>query len=271
MLEKPFPADFRNSNIVQDNNKIVLIQVFYKNILPGGKNRIFTLSWQRRTNLSNFIYTDFPQYRPLSHVFLPYFRLFCITEFLFNYRKLFTNRPSADIIIRFKRPLLLRGCEKMPEKDTDLAKIQELIGIMKEHDLVEVEIKHGDDKILLKRAQLPAVTAVPVIGHGLPLVLPPTGAAPTAPMASGQPAQQDNLIEIKSPIVGTFYATPSPDSEPYVEIGSKVEAQTVVCIIEAMKVMNEIKAETSGTIVQILATSGQAVEYGQVLFKVKPD
>ena len=79
------------------------------------------------------------------------------------------------------------------------------------------------------------------------------------------------MVEIKSSIVGTFYATPSPDSEPYVEVGSHVDAQMVVCIIEAMKVMNEIKAETSGTIAEILVTNGQAVEYGQVLFRVRPD
>jgi acetyl-CoA carboxylase biotin carboxyl carrier protein len=79
------------------------------------------------------------------------------------------------------------------------------------------------------------------------------------------------LVVIKSPIVGTFYATPSPDSDPFVEVGSQVDAQTVVCIVEAMKVMNEIKAETSGTIAEILVSNGQAVEYGQALFKVKPD
>lgn len=72
-------------------------------------------------------------------------------------------------------------------------------------------------------------------------------------------------------MIGTYYAKPSPDSEPYVEVGSNVDPQTVVCVIEAMKVMNEIKAETSGTIAEICVTNGQAVEYGQVLFKVKPD
>jgi acetyl-CoA carboxylase biotin carboxyl carrier protein len=72
-------------------------------------------------------------------------------------------------------------------------------------------------------------------------------------------------------LVGTFYAQPSPDSEPYVEVSSRVDPQSVVCIIEAMKVMNEIRAETDGTIVQVCVTNGQAVEYGQVLFKVKPD
>jgi acetyl-CoA carboxylase biotin carboxyl carrier protein len=83
--------------------------------------------------------------------------------------------------------------------------------------------------------------------------------------------QKNNLTVIKSPLVGTFYASPSPDSAPFVELGSHVDAQTVVCVIEAMKVMNEIKADTSGTIAEILVGSGQAVEYGQVLFKVKPD
>ena len=76
---------------------------------------------------------------------------------------------------------------------------------------------------------------------------------------------------ITSPLVGTFYAAPSPESDLYVEVGSQVEPQTVICIVEAMKVMNEIKAETSGTIAEILVETGQAVEYGQVLFKVKPD
>src|SRR4030042_1761534 len=85
--------------------------------------------------------------------------------------------------------------------------------------------------------------------------------------------EKKNLVEveIKPSVVGTFYATPSPESEPYVEVGTHVDEQTVVCIIEAMKVMNEIKAEAGGTIVEILVTNGQAVEYGQVLFKVRPD
>jgi len=97
--------------------------------------------------------------------------------------------------------------------------------------------------------------------------------SPHAEDAAGTPeaAAAQNAAEIKSPIVGTFYATPSPDSEDYVEIGSRVEPQTVVCIIEAMKVMNEIKAEISGTISEVLVSNGQAVEYGQVLFRVKAD
>jgi len=158
----------------------------------------------------------------------------------------------------------------MAEKDTDLQKIKQLIEIMKKNDLVEVKIKHGDDKIFLKRSQPQSIASE------MPARRPESGGAPVGPegtKAQSQPSalQAEDLAEIKSPIVGTFYATPSPDSEPYVEVGSAVSSQTVVCIIEAMKVMNEIKAETSGTIAEILVTNGQAVEYGQVLFRVRPD
>jgi acetyl-CoA carboxylase biotin carboxyl carrier protein len=162
---------------------------------------------------------------------------------------------------------------QMAEKDADLKKIKELIEIMKDNDLVEIEIKHDDDKIFLKRAggQQPIITTVPMAGP-----LSGGGHNQQAPgtEALSQPAAaqpQEELVDIKSPIVGTFYATPSPDSAPYVEIGSEVNPQTVVCIIEAMKVMNEVKAETIGTIAEVLVTNGQAVEYGQVLFRVRPD
>jgi acetyl-CoA carboxylase biotin carboxyl carrier protein len=158
----------------------------------------------------------------------------------------------------------------MADKDADLKKIKKLIEIMKENKLVEIEIKHGDDKIFLKRSEPQQAVG------GIPIMRPDPGAAPVGLESTeafsqpSAPAEQE-LAEIKSPIVGTFYATPSPDSEPHVEVGSTVGPQTVVCIIEAMKVMNEIKAETSGTIVEILVTNGQAVEYGQALFKVRPD
>lgn len=162
----------------------------------------------------------------------------------------------------------------MTQKDSDLQKIQEIIQIMKDNDLLEVEIKHGDDKIFLKRFQpgSPTVNFVPMTGQKSS-ELPPASLQTQSPSQTPPPATQleEELVEIKSLVVGTFYATPSPDSEPYVEIGSHVEPQTVVCIIEAMKVMNEIKAETRGTITDILITNGQAVEYGQVLFTVKPD
>jgi acetyl-CoA carboxylase biotin carboxyl carrier protein len=160
----------------------------------------------------------------------------------------------------------------MAEKDADVQKIKELIEIMKENDLVEIDIQHGEDRVTLRRAQpqqaatiTPFMTSLP--GTAGPIMMP-QGQIPTAEQ---QGAKQADLLEIKSPIVGTFYEAPSPDSEPYVESGSHVDSQTVVCIIEAMKVMNEIKAEVSGTIVERAVKNGQAVEYGQVLFRVRPD
>jgi len=161
----------------------------------------------------------------------------------------------------------------MAEKDADVQKIKELIKIMKENDLVEIDIQHGDDRVALRRAQPQQAAVAPIMTSfpGAPgqIMLPqgPMGPAEQAPGG----AKREDLLEIKSPIVGTFYEAPSPDSEPYVETGGRVDSQTVVCIIEAMKVMNEIKAEVSGTIVERTVKNGQAVEYGQVLFRVRPD
>jgi len=146
------------------------------------------------------------------------------------------------------------------KKETDLQKIKELIDIMIANNLVEVEIVDGNNKIVLKRPQPqrgPTVTAVPMVA-----------AAAAAQQKAAD--EDDGLVDVISPMVGTFYAAPSPDSEPCVQVGSEVSPETVVCIIEAMKVMNEIKADTDGTIARIMVANGQAVEYGQVLFKVKP-
>jgi acetyl-CoA carboxylase biotin carboxyl carrier protein len=164
----------------------------------------------------------------------------------------------------------------MAEKETDIKKIKELIDMMVANDLIELELIDGDNKILLKRPQPQqfAVTPMPMMSSAMPaaqFAMPQTSqGAPSSAAPTAAPAPEDNLIEIKSPIIGTFYAAPSPDSEPYVKVGADVNPETVVCIVEAMKVMNEIKAETTGTIAKIMVANGQAVEYGQVLFKVKP-
>ncbi len=158
----------------------------------------------------------------------------------------------------------------MAEKDSDLRKIEELIELMKKNDLAEIEISHGEDKYHLKRSQ-----PTPQVVHQMPFA----GGVPAADaghvhkvQSAGTTEEADhNLIDITAPIVGTFYAQPSPDAEPFVDAGSHIEPDSVVCIIEAMKVMNEIKAETTGTIAEICVSSGEAVEYGQVLFRVKPD
>ena len=161
----------------------------------------------------------------------------------------------------------------MSEKhETKLRRVKELVELMKENDLVELEIEDGDSKISLKRPQpgTPTITQIPMAQP--PAATPgPTPTVHTADVEAPAKEQQQDLTEIKSPIVGTFYSAPSPDSQSYVEVGSQVNPDTVVCIVEAMKVMNEIKAETHGTIVKILCETGEAIEYGQALFKVKGD
>lgn len=160
----------------------------------------------------------------------------------------------------------------MAEKANDIEKIKELIEIMKQNNLLEIEIQHGDDKISLKReGEKPGiVTSIPAPGTAVSQSVEQAAQRPQQ-VASRSGEAEESLIEIKAPMVGTFYAAPSPDSEAFVEAGSEVHPESVVCIIEAMKVMNEIKAETSGTIEQILVENGQAVEYGQPLFKVRPE
>ena len=151
------------------------------------------------------------------------------------------------------------------DKQLDLKKVRDLIDIMVENDLVEVEIADGDSKIHLKRpdSSRQMVTQVPIAASVNAL------AQQQPPQSTGPSAQDDNLADIKSLMVGTYYSAPSPDSDNFVKPGDSVTPDTVVCVIEAMKVMNEIKAETTGTIEKVLVTNGQAVEFGQVLFKVR--
>ncbi len=156
------------------------------------------------------------------------------------------------------------------KKRMDLKRVRELIDLMIKNDLVEMEVVDGDSKVLLKRAQLtqaPVVLQAPVVSAGGVVV----GAHPPEQIQQAAKEESEELVEITSPIVGTFYASPSPDSKPYVKSGSHVDEDTVVCIIEAMKVMNEIKAQMDGTIVEVLCKAGQAIEFGQPLFKVRPD
>lgn len=158
-----------------------------------------------------------------------------------------------------------------------MKQLEKIISLMNDNNLVEVEIVNGQDKIYLRRPE-PAAAAQgfsPVqMPYSMPMPFMPQNApaaAPAAAPSAAAPAKKDeNLLEITSPIVGTFYAAPSPDSPTFVKVGDSVNAETVVCIVEAMKVMNEIKAELSGTVTEVVAKNGQAVEYGQVLFKVKP-
>ena len=149
----------------------------------------------------------------------------------------------------------------------DIDEIRELVRLMVDNDLAELDVSDGENKIKLKRG----ADGEPVI-VAAPGPLAPPAPAPVAGQAgNAKPAAvAEELIEIKSPMVGTFYDAASPDSEPYVSVASGVGADTVVCIVEAMKVMNEIKADCIGTIAEICVKNAQPVEYGQVLFRVKP-
>ena len=150
---------------------------------------------------------------------------------------------------------------------TDTKRVKELVALMTANDLTEIELVEDKSKITLKRGGVVVaapVSAVP--GHVSHPSHSAAGAAPVPPAEEEEP-----LIAIKSPMVGTYYAAANPESDPYVSVGGAVGEDTVVCIIEAMKVFNEIRAETNGTIVKIMVTNGQVVEFGQPLFMVKPN
>jgi acetyl-CoA carboxylase biotin carboxyl carrier protein len=152
----------------------------------------------------------------------------------------------------------------------DLKDIKAIIDLMKKNSVSEFELEKQDFKIRLKRGMGGGVQiddgGQQVISYApVPVALPATTAVPAVTAA---PVSND--ADIKSPMIGTFYRTPSPDSAAYVEIGTEVSPDTVVCIIEAMKVMNEIKAEAKGVITQILVENAKPVEFGQPLFKIRP-
>lgn len=159
----------------------------------------------------------------------------------------------------------------------DLKQIKLIIDLMKRSDLTEFEVEEQGFKIKIKRNSgdvansgiVPSYSA-----HPFPAAAPeqPKASAPaaaTAAPAASAAGDDTGYAYVKSPMVGTFYRSPSPDSPPFVDTNSKVEEKSVVCIIEAMKIMNEIQAEVKGTIVEVLVENGQPVEYGQRLFKVK--
>jgi acetyl-CoA carboxylase biotin carboxyl carrier protein len=158
----------------------------------------------------------------------------------------------------------------------DLKDIKAIIDLMKKNSLTEFELEKQDFKIKLKRGMAsagpagylpvddPELTAYPV-RPALPASVSSSPANAASPAAT-----PSNEIEIKSPMIGTFYRSPSPDSGPYVEVGTEVSPDTVVCIIEAMKVMNEIKAEVRGVITACPVDNAKPVEFGQPLYKIRP-
>ncbi len=159
--------------------------------------------------------------------------------------------------------------------------LKELIEFLIEKDIAEFELERGDVKIRIKRAGEHTV----VHSHGEPrfYAVPPApgttaelGAVPvvvaaaTAPAAPAAPTPEEGLHTVKSPIVGTFYEAPSPGAPPFVKAGDSVEVGQVLCIVEAMKLLNEIESDVAGEIVKKLAVNGQPIEYGQELFVIRP-
>jgi acetyl-CoA carboxylase biotin carboxyl carrier protein len=145
--------------------------------------------------------------------------------------------------------------------------LQQLVNLMASNDLNTVDLRESDRRIVLKRGAAQMITTGPT-AYSAPQVS--SGPAPSAPPAVVVDADA-NLVAIKSPMVGTFYSSSSPDAKAFVSVGSVVDEETDVCIIEAMKVFNNIKAETRGTITKIMVTNGQTVEFGTVLFLVEPN
>jgi acetyl-CoA carboxylase biotin carboxyl carrier protein len=151
----------------------------------------------------------------------------------------------------------------------DLKDIKAIIDLMRKNSVSEFELEKQDFKIRLKRGPngggASGYEDPPVVTYVQPsIAIPP----PAAPAPAATPASTE--VEIKSPMIGTFYRAPSPESAAYVEVGGEVNPDTVVCIIEAMKVMNEIKAEAKGVITQVMVENAKPVEFGQALFKLRP-
>ena len=146
----------------------------------------------------------------------------------------------------------------------NIEEIKELMALLENSSLSALEVQQDDVKVRLEK---PAVTVAAPIAVPAPVPTPAPAPAAAAPAAAPVPADAGKAIN--APIVGVFYAAPSPDSEPYVSVGKRVKKGDVVCIIEAMKCMNEIQAEEDGEITAVLATNGELVEYGQPLFAIK--
>jgi acetyl-CoA carboxylase biotin carboxyl carrier protein len=160
-----------------------------------------------------------------------------------------------------KGPKKQRQESELSVSGVDLGQLERLLSFMSQHGLEEFEYAHGDLRIRLKKAGAPASAPPHRTPAEAPAAVVPTVAAP-------EPAEAQHLI--KSPIVGTYYAGPNPEAGPFVRVGDMVEAGQTVCIIEAMKLMNEIEADISGQVTQVLVENGQPVEYGEPLFALRP-
>ena len=149
--------------------------------------------------------------------------------------------------------------------------LKELVEFLIEKDITEFELERGDVKVRIKRGE-PAHAALDnryFAVHGAPPPTPEITSSPVPPVAPAKAPAEESFHMVRSPIVGTYYESPSPGSPPFVKVGDTVEAGQVLCIVEAMKLMNEIESDASGEIVKMLVTNGQPIEYGQELFALR--
>ena len=163
--------------------------------------------------------------------------------------------------------------------ELDLNALRELLTVINQTDIAEFNLKSGDFQLVVRKGtpigELPAVPSVSVQSPApsppaAPTPAPPIAAPPTPPAPSAAPPKNNRLVDVISPMVGTFYSSPVPEEPPFVNVGDRIRPGQTVCIIEAMKLMNEIEAESAGEIVEVLAKNGEPVEYGQVLMRVNP-
>ena len=155
----------------------------------------------------------------------------------------------------------------------DIRKIKKLIEMLEESQLSEIEITEGEESIRLSRGAASAGAGAPLLSQLLgPVSVPVHAPQPATPAPTPEVTQTlDAVGTVNSPMVGTFYASPNPDSKPYVEIGSRVSVGDTLCMIEAMKIFNQVDAEVSGVVKKILKSSGDPVEYGETLFVIEED
>jgi len=146
----------------------------------------------------------------------------------------------------------------------DVKKVRQLIELMKEHELSELDLKQANNRVRIRRGG-------EVVAYSAPAAAVAESVAPAGPAGGGEPAAPDRTVVIKSPMVGTFYKASGPDSAPFVKVGDRIGPEKTVCIVEAMKVFNEIPAGVSGQVVAILVENGAPVEFGQPLIKVDPE
>jgi acetyl-CoA carboxylase biotin carboxyl carrier protein len=162
----------------------------------------------------------------------------------------------------------MSGAENSPEDVFDVDRIRRLVELMEDHDLREVDLRQAEHRIRLRRGSDPIITGSAI--HSMPQPVPIPAPAPAPTPAAAEPAheEEEHITLIKSPMVGTFYARPNPNADKFIGLGDVIEPETTVCIIEAMKVFNEIPAETRGKIVAILVDDEEPVDFGRPLFKV---